>query len=116
MAATKRIPTKLQQEQTRAAIQTTQLVKRLQGFALGEKEARGKDDEDPRLIELDTGRLKAIEILLRKSLPDLSAVTLSGDPESPIKTEEVGAGATKLSAFIEALAERSGTTGQSDGE
>jgi hypothetical protein len=67
MAARTGTPTKLQQDQTRAAIQTTQLVKRLQHFALGENE-----------IEIDAGRLKAIEILLRKSLPDLAAVTVSG--------------------------------------
>jgi hypothetical protein len=62
-----------QQEQTRAAIQTTQLVKRLQHFALGEPD-----------VEIDAGRLKAIEILLRKSLPDLSSITLGGDEDSPI--------------------------------
>lgn len=61
-----------QQDQTRAAIQTSQLVKRLQAFALGE------------IAEIETGRLKAIEILLRKTLPDLSAVTLSGDDENPL--------------------------------
>lgn len=95
MAATKTKPSKLQQEKTRAAIQTTQLVKRLQHFALETKD-----------IEIDPQRLKAIEILLRKSLPDLSAVTLSGDPENPIKTEEVG-GAAKLEAFLNGIAERS---------
>jgi len=84
MAATKTIPTKLQQEQTRAAIQTTQLVKRLQGYALGENEAKGAKGQEPAPIELDSGRLKAIEILLRKSLPDLSAVTISGDEDQPL--------------------------------
>lgn len=79
MAATKTKPTKLQQEQTRAAIQTTQLVKRLQGFALGELEVVAKDGEDPKPIELDANRLRAIEILLRKSLPDLQSVELSTD-------------------------------------
>lgn len=83
MAAPKTVPTKLQQEQTRAAIQTTQLVKRLQFYAL--------DQEDPSApgvkVDLDSGKLKAIEILLRKSLPDLSAVTLSGDPDAPHRLE-----------------------------
>lgn len=65
MAATKVKPTKLQQDQTRAAIQTTQLVKRLQNFALE------KND-----VEIDPQRLKAIEILLRKSLPDLQSVAM----------------------------------------
>ena len=67
-----------QQEQTRAAIKTTQLVKRLQHFALGEK------DEQDVVVEIDAGRLKAIEILLRKSLPDLSTVTHTGDPDNPV--------------------------------
>lgn len=61
-----------QQEQTRAAIQTSQLVNRLQDFALG------------KIAEIETGRLKAIEILLRKTLPDLSSVTLGGDEDNPI--------------------------------
>lgn len=65
MAATKTKPTKLQQDQTRAAIQTTQLVKRLQDFAL-----------EKNRVEIDPMRMKAIEILLRKSLPDLQAVTI----------------------------------------
>lgn len=78
MAATKTVPTKLQQEQTRAAIQTTQLVKRLQSFALGQKD-----------VDIDGSRLKAIEILLRKSLPDLSAVTLSGDADQPLQITRI---------------------------
>lgn len=62
-----------QQEQTRSAIQTSQLVNRLQDFALGQ---RG--------VDLDAPRLKAIEILLRKTLPDLSAVTIGGDEDNPV--------------------------------
>lgn len=73
-----------QQEQTRAAIKTTQLVKRLQVYALGELDPDG----DPK-AEIDAGRLKAIEILLRKSLPDLSSVTHTGDPDAPIMHEVI---------------------------
>lgn len=61
-----------QQEQTRLAIQTSQLINRLQGYALGE------------IAEIETGRLKAIEILLRKSLPDLSSISIAGDDENPL--------------------------------
>ena len=68
-----------QQDQTRAAIQTTQLVKRLQHYALGEA------DEAGNTVELDPGKLKAIEVLLRKSLPDLSSVELTGDPDKPVE-------------------------------
>lgn len=80
MAATKAKPTKLQQDQTRAAIQTTQLVKRLQNYALGRAEANA-DDPDAPPVELDAGKLKAIEILLRKSLPDLAAMKIEGPGE-----------------------------------
>ena len=62
-----------QQDSTRAAIQTSQLVNRLQDFALA-KEG----------VEIDANRLKAIEVLLRKSLPDLSTVTHTGDPDNPV--------------------------------
>jgi hypothetical protein len=71
MAARKAVPSLEQQERTRAAIQTSQLVNRLQDFALG---VEG--------VDVDSGRLKAIEILLRKSLPDLQAVTISGPGEN----------------------------------
>lgn len=80
MAARKSIPSKEQQERTREAIKTTQLVKRLQHFALGET------DEQGATVDLDANKLRAIEVLLRKSLPDLSTITLSGDPDSPIQS------------------------------
>lgn len=75
MAARTSTPNLRQQEQTRAAIKTTQLVKRLQCFALGEKDDAGND------VDLDANRLRSIEVLLRKSLPDLSTVTLQGDEQ-----------------------------------
>ncbi len=68
-----------QAEQTRSAIQTTQLVKRLQNYALG------RPDEQGNVVDLDAGRLRAIELLLRKVLPDLSSVTLGGDSENPLE-------------------------------
>ncbi len=74
MAATAK-PNKEQQDRTRAAIQTTQLVKRIQNYALGEKD----DQDNP--VEIDSNRLRAIEILLRKSLPDLSSVQMQADIE-----------------------------------
>lgn len=85
MAARTSVPNLRQQEQTRAAIQTTQLVKRLQDYALATKPAEG----EPEPVDMDAGRLRAIEILLRKSLPDLSNVTLAGDPDNPIITKVV---------------------------
>lgn len=63
-------------EACREKIQTTQLINRLQNSVLKVGE------EEPK--ELTASQLKAIEILLRKSLPDLSAVTLEGG-ENPLK-------------------------------
>lgn len=113
MAATKGNLTKLQQDQVRAAIQTTQLVKRLQNYALGLPEANATDPDAPP-VDLDGGRLKAIEILLKKSLPDLSSVAISNADDKPFKTEEVGSGAAKLAAFINGIAERSREAGEPD--
>lgn len=81
MAARKSQPSKIQQEQTRAAIKTTQLVKRLQAYALGELEVVSDADGEAKAVEIDAGRLKAIEILLRKSLPDLAAMKIEGPGE-----------------------------------
>jgi hypothetical protein len=66
---------KLHQADVRAKIQVSQLINVLTNHALS--------SDSP---ELSATRLKAIEILLRKSLPDLSAVEISGDPNNPVKT------------------------------
>ncbi len=63
---------KLHQEDVRAKIQAVQLVNVLQDHAL-------TDDG-----ELAPTRLKAIEILLRKSVPDLNSITLEGG-EKPLE-------------------------------
>ena len=63
-------------EMTRSAIQATLLVKRLQDHAMGE-------------LELTREQIKAIEILLKKTLPDLSSVELTGDAENPVKVQGV---------------------------
>lgn len=57
---------------TRERIKTTQLVNRLEKHALGE-------------ISMEPTQVRAVEILLRKSLPDLSAVTHSGDQDNPLQ-------------------------------
>jgi hypothetical protein len=61
------------QEEVRARIQVSQLINVLERQALGEGE------------DISPSRMKAIEILLKKSLPDLSAVEISGDQENPVK-------------------------------
>lgn len=65
------------QDDVRAKIQASQLVNVLQNHALGQTE------------ELSASRLKAIEILLRKSVPDLSAISLSGADGGPVQFQQV---------------------------
>lgn len=60
---------KLHQEDVRRKIQVSQLLNVLSKQALGEGD------------DLSPARLKAIEILLRKSLPDLSAIQVDNAPE-----------------------------------
>jgi hypothetical protein len=64
---------RLHQEDVRKKIQVGQLLNVLQNQALGESE------------DLSPSRMKAIEILLRKSLPDLSSVELTGQGGGPIR-------------------------------
>lgn len=52
-------------DETRAKIQTSQLINRLQDHVF-------------KSVEVSTTQLKAIEILLRKVLPDQQAVDMSG--------------------------------------
>ena len=66
------------QDEIRDKIQTSQLINKLQKHALS-------DDDS----EITNSRMKAIEILLRKTLPDLSATELSTDPDNPLITEIV---------------------------
>jgi len=63
---------KLHQDDVRSKIQASQLINVLQKHAL-----EGMKDFDPT-------RMKAIEILLKKSLPDLSSIELTGDPANPV--------------------------------
>lgn len=53
-------------EETRAKIKTSQLVNRLTNHALGD-------------VDLSQTQVRAIEILLRKTLPDLTSVEHSGE-------------------------------------
>jgi hypothetical protein len=65
-------------ERTRAKIQATQLVKRLQNYALE------KPDDQGNQVELDAGRLKAIDMLLNRALPSLSSTTITGADGGPV--------------------------------
>lgn len=61
----------------RARIRTSALINTLQNYALG------------RLEKMDPNRIRAAEILLRKALPDLTAVEHSGFVETPPTREEI---------------------------
>lgn len=63
---------KLHQDDVRTKIKVGQIIKTLEDHAL-----TGEGD-------ISFSRMKAIEILLRKSLPDLSAITISGDQDKPL--------------------------------
>lgn len=54
------------QDEVRARIQVSQLINVLEGQALGTAE------------EISPTRMRAIELLLRKSLPDLTSIALTG--------------------------------------
>ncbi len=63
---------KFHQDDVRAKIQASQLVNRLTDHALG-------------LIELSNTQVRAIEVLLKKCIPDLQAVTLDGNVDHNVK-------------------------------
>lgn len=80
------------QDEIRTKIQASQLINVLQNHALGQTE------------ELSASRLKAIEILLKKTLPDLSQVQGAGEDgehlvrsASELKDDELAAIATSSS-------------------
>lgn len=63
---------KTHQEEIRTKIQTSQLINVLEKHALGETE------------EMPSSRLKAIEILLSKTLPNLQSTELTGNSDEPL--------------------------------
>jgi hypothetical protein len=62
---------KTHQDDVRAKIQTSQLINRLTDHALGS-------------IELSQTQVRAIEILIKKTLPDLQAIAHSADDETAV--------------------------------
>jgi hypothetical protein len=73
MAQVGRPINKLHQDDVRKKIQVSQLLNVLQNHALGISE------------DLSPTRMKAIEILLRKSMPDMASITISGDSDQPLQ-------------------------------
>ncbi len=71
MAKTKRNAMNI--EEARSKIQTTQLINRLQDHGLGK-------------IEMSPTQVRAVEVLLKKKIPDLSSVAIGQDEDlGPIK-------------------------------
>ena len=64
------------QEMVRDKIQATQLIKRLTSHALGE-------------IELTSTQVRAIEILLNKSVPNLQSIDMQADVDAGLTIELV---------------------------
>ena len=71
-------------ERTRDKIKTIQLLNRLQAFALSEP-----DHTSGKPVVLDKTQVQAISVLLRKTLPDLSNVEMSGEGGGPLVVEIV---------------------------
>jgi hypothetical protein len=70
MAATKRNAMLI--EEARQKIKTTQLINRLQNHVLGK-------------VKMEPTQVRAVEILLKKAVPDLAAIELSGNPDAPLQ-------------------------------
>ena len=81
---------KRHQEEIRTKIQTSQLINVLQDHALNGES------------EIPPSRMKAIEILLRKALPDLSSTEISGADGGDIP---IGVGITFVNADISKISE-----------
>lgn len=58
---------------TRDKIRTSQLINRLMANAMGE-------------VEMTPSQVRSAEVLLKKTLPDLANLTLSGDEDNPVRT------------------------------
>lgn len=72
-----------QDERCRASIQTTQLCKRLNAFALGLPDpAGGNGRNSGQPFEMTDTQVRAALGLLRKTLPDLAVTQLSADEGS----------------------------------
>lgn len=66
-------------ESTREKIQTTQLINRLTNHVLGKN-------------EMSSTQVRAAEILLNKSLPNLQSTTLTGEDDGPVQIKVVNFG------------------------
>lgn len=92
-----------QDERTRSAIRTTQLVKRLQDFALGQL-----DPQTEKPVRMNRDQVNAALGLLKKTLPDLVSTTLSAPDGGPVQVKAVDA-RNRIASRIAGLAARAAT-------
>lgn len=69
-----------QDERARSAIQTTQLCKRLNSFALGENDPCYPDKK----LEMTSDQVRAALGLLKKTIPDLAVTAHTGPDGGPV--------------------------------
>ena len=67
-------------QRARDAIQTTQLCKRLNGFALGQNDPCYPDKK----LEMTSDQVRAALGLLRKTIPDLAVTSHTGPDGGPV--------------------------------
>lgn len=70
---------KSHQDDVRKRIEVSNLLTRVQKFALG----------DLTDADISPNRLNAIKLLLSKALPDLQSIEFTGDKDNPIAFEEL---------------------------
>lgn len=93
-------------ERSRAKIQTSQLINRLNLFALGQPDPcsiHGKP------VEMTDTQVRAALGLLRKTLPDLAVTELRGDPDRPLAISFEWAPATPVASETKAVADETNT-------
>lgn len=73
MAARNGQLTETKLDEMRRRIKCTLLLKKLEDHALGGE-------------EMTQTQIRAAEIVLKKAVPDVSSVTISGDPENPLRS------------------------------
>ena len=92
----------MHQEDVRRKIQTSQLINRLQKHALGE-------------LELSPSQIKAIEVLIKKTLPDLSAVEMKMDADVRVREYDLGQLDDSELATVEAALAKAAIPGTGEG-
>ena len=64
------------QDQVRALIDSSSIVRTLNSHIKGD-------------LKMEASQLRAAEILLRKCLPDLASISISGDPDNPFLVQDI---------------------------